>query len=106
MFTLCYQHFIENIRGRQGADNICRVKIKVHGIILEFSQDINHYVYICSVVSSSEGKGLGRIELRWAEEPGYGFEHQEDLSFTSNGWVGLSRMETWSRRECVYRNNE
>lgn len=66
--TLCYQHFIESISGRPGADNICRVKIKVHGIILEFSQYVNHY--ICSVVSSSEGKGVGRMELRWAEEPG------------------------------------
>lgn len=68
--TLCYQCFIENISGRPGADNICRVKIKVHGIILEFSQDVNHCVYLCSVVSSSEGKGVGRMELRWAEEPG------------------------------------
>lgn len=44
--TLCYQHFIENISGRPGAENICRVKIKIHGIILEFPQDVNHYICV------------------------------------------------------------
>lgn len=83
--TLCYQHFIENISGRPGADNICGVKIKIPGKFFEFSQDVNHCVYLCSVVLSSEGKRVGRMELRWAEEAGQGFEHQERLSFTLKG---------------------
>lgn len=44
-------------------DNIYGIKIKVYEIILEFSQDVNHYVCMCSTVSSSEGRGVGNEDM-------------------------------------------